>query len=333
MDGRSRTGVLLALLMAATFGTSGIFATALMDAGWSPAATVTIRVTLAAAVLTAPALVALRRHWARLRSDGAIRRSIAGVGGFGLISVAGCQLAYFSAVQRLDVGVALLLEYLGVVLVVAWMWVRHGQRPRRLTAGGSAVAIIGLVLVLDLTGSRGLDPIGVAWALIAAVGLASFYLLSGGAEEPLPPVVFAWAGLSIGALVLALAGATGLMPWRTATSDVVLAGRTTSWLVPVLGLAVVASAIPYIAGIAASRRLGAKLASFLGLPEVIFAVLFAWLLLGQVPTALQLVGGAVIVAGISLVRIDELGRHRSQPSIPRSATAPRSSARAASSAS
>ena len=58
----------------------------------------------------------------------------------------------------MPVGVALLLEYLGVVLVVGWLWLRHGQRPRRLTVAGAVAALAGLVLVLDLTGSARLDP-------------------------------------------------------------------------------------------------------------------------------------------------------------------------------
>ncbi|HYK32733.1 MAG TPA: DMT family transporter, partial [Streptosporangiaceae bacterium] len=59
-------------------------------------------------------------------------------------------------------------------------------------------------------------------------------------------------------------------------------------------------------GIAAARRLGAKLASFVGLVEVLFAIVFAWLLLGQLPTDLQFAGGALILAGVTLVRVDEM---------------------------
>jgi drug/metabolite transporter (DMT)-like permease len=68
---------------------------------------------------------------------------------------------------------------------------------------------------------------------------------------------------------------------------------------------VVAAVIPYLAGIAAARTLGPKLSSFVGLVEVVFAVIVAWLLLGQMPTAMQLFGGALILAGIVLVQIDE----------------------------
>ena len=65
---------------------------------------------------------------------------------YGLFAVAGAQVCYFNAVRYLPVGIALLLEYLGLVLVVIWMWAMHGQRPRRLTLGGSVIAILGLDL-------------------------------------------------------------------------------------------------------------------------------------------------------------------------------------------
>ena len=124
------TGLSLAVLSAATFSTSGTFASALIGAGWSPAAAVTARIAVSALMLTVPALLQLRGRWPLLR------RSAGRVTAYGLVAVAGCQLFYFSAIQRIPVGVALLLEYLGTVLVVGWLWLRHGQRPRRLTVAG-----------------------------------------------------------------------------------------------------------------------------------------------------------------------------------------------------
>ena len=128
---RPRFGLLLALLTAAAFGTSGAFARSLIDAGWTPAAAVTARVTVAALVLLVPSIVALRGRW-RI-----FRRNLPMITAFGLIAIAGCQVAYFNAVQHLSVGVALLLEYMGIVLVVGWLWIRHRQRPHRLTVAGT----------------------------------------------------------------------------------------------------------------------------------------------------------------------------------------------------
>jgi drug/metabolite transporter (DMT)-like permease len=295
------TGLTLAVLSAATFGTSGTFASSLINAGWSPAAAVLTRIALAALVLTVPALLQLRGQWALLR------RGAGRMAAYGLVAVAGCQLFYFNAIERMPVGVALLLEYLGAVLVVGWLWLRHGQRPRRLTVAGAVTAIAGLAMVLNLAGSARLDPIGVMWGLLAAVGLAIYFLLSAAAdEEPLPPVVMAWGGMCVGAAVLAALGWLGVLSMTATAGNVDFLGHRVSWVVPVLGLSLVAAVIAYVAGIGAARRLGAKLASFIGMAEVLFAVLFAWLLLGQLPSAVQFVGGAFILAGVTLVRLDEL---------------------------
>ena len=63
--------------------------------------------------------------------------------------------------------------------------------------------------------------------------------------------------------------------------------------------------LAYCTGIAASRRLGSRLASFVALLEVVAGVTFAWLLLDQLPGALQLLGGALIVAGVVVVKLGE----------------------------
>src|SRR5256886_8325062 len=297
----SRAGLTLAVLSAATFGTSGAFASSLIGAGWSPAAAVITRIAVAALVLTVPAVVQLRGRWSLLR------RGAGRVAAYGLVAGAGCQLFYFNAIARMPVGVALLLEYLAAVLVVGWLWLRHGQRPRRLTVVGAAVAIAGLAMVLDLGGSARIDPVGVMWGLLAAVGLAIYFLLGAATdEEPLPPIVMAWAGMCVGAVALAALGWIGVLPVTASMGSVGFLGHRVSWVVPILGLSLVAAVIAYVEGIGAGPRLGAKLASFIGMAEVLFAILFAWLLLGQLPSAVQFLGGAFILAGVTLVRTDEL---------------------------
>jgi drug/metabolite transporter (DMT)-like permease len=290
---------MLAVLSAATFSTSGSFAAALLETGWSPDAAVTARVAIAALVLTIPAALQLRGRWNLLR------RSALTVLAYGVLAVGAAQLCFFNAVEHLSVGVALLLEYSGTILVVGWMWLRHDQRPRALTLVGAAVAITGLTLVLDVTGSQHIDFVGVLWGLGAAVGLAAYFVVSSQNEAGLPPLAMAWAGLAVCAPLLLIAGLSGVVALHASTSDIELAGWRTSWVVPVLGMSLIAAAFAYCAGIGAARRLGARLASFVGLAEVLFAVLFAWALLDQQPGWQQAVGGVVVLAGIALVRLDD----------------------------
>jgi drug/metabolite transporter (DMT)-like permease len=325
-------GVAIGLVSAMCFGTSGTFGSALIGSGWSPAGAVFARVLVAALALTVPAVLALRGRWRVLL------RSAWQVTVYGLVGVAACQVCYFNAIALMPVGISIMLEYLGIVLIVGWLWVRHGQRPRPLTIGGGVAALGGLALMLNLTGSGGVSLIGVLWALTAAVSMAVYFFQSaatsetGGASDAgaggagadgagvggasaggasagrpadLPPVVLTWGGMVVGSASIALLGATRLMPLRFAGTDVALFGGRTSWIVPVLGLGVLAAAIAYVTGIGAARRLGPKFGSFVAMAEIGFAVLFAWILLHQTPTAMQFVGGALILAGVIAVRLDE----------------------------
>ncbi|MEU2614472.1 EamA family transporter [Micromonospora sp. NPDC007271] len=299
---RERTGVGLglALISALTFATSGTFARSLITGGWSAEAVVLARIGIAALVLAVPGVLALRGRWRVLR------RNAGTVVVFGVLGVAVAQACFFNAVRYLPVGVALLLEYLGIVLVVGWMWLVHGQRPRLLTVAGSLTALGGLVFVLDLTGAGRLDPIGVLWGLGAGVGLAGYFVIAGRVDAALPSVVMASGGMAVGGLALGLLGAVGVLPLRAAAADVTFAGHQVSWLVPIAGLSLIAAVVAYLTGVAGARLLGARLSSFVGLTEVMFAVLIAWLVLGELPSPVQLLGGALIVAGVALVRLDEL---------------------------
>lgn len=292
-------GLGVALASAAAFATSGAFGKSLLVGGWSPGAVVTMRITLAAVVLLVPALWSLRGRWPALRRNAWV------VVGYGLTGVAGCQLAYFNAVTHLSVGVALLLEYLAPVLIVGWLWLRHRQAPRRLTLVGVALAVSGLLLVLDVIGGASISVVGVLWGLGAAVCLVLYFLLADHVDDDVPPLALAGGGLVVGAVSLGLAGLVGVLDMSRGAARVPLGGVVVDWWVPVLVIAIVAAAFAYVTGIAAVRMLGPKVASFVALTEVLFAVLFAWLVLAELPTPVQLVGGLLIVAGLAAVRADE----------------------------
>src|SRR3954454_15543919 len=93
-------GLGLALLSAATFGTSGTFARSLIDAGWSAEAAVAARVGIAATLLAVPAGLPRGGRWH------VARRQLRTVTLFGLLAVAGAQVGFFNAVRYLPVGVA-----------------------------------------------------------------------------------------------------------------------------------------------------------------------------------------------------------------------------------
>lgn len=298
--GRStQSGVLLALTSAVSFGLSGSLARALMDAGWSPAAAVAMRVTIAALVLVVPGLLAVRgRTRLLIKNAGTIVV-------YGLLAVAGAQLLYFLAVSRLDVGVALLIEYTAPVAVVLFMWVARGQRPGRLTFVGAAIAGAGLVLLLDVLSGARVDVVGVLFALGAMVGAATYFVISADDDSGIPPITLAAGGLMFATLVFWITAAVGVLPVTMTTAPVVFTLGTVPWWVPVLALGLVTAALAYVTGIAAARHLGSRLASFVALSEVAAGLAFAWVLLDQQPRVVQLLGALLVLGGVVVVKLGE----------------------------
>ena len=296
---RLASGLGFAVLSAASFGASGALASPLLHHGWSAGAIVLARVGLAALVVLPFGVLALHGRW------DAVRRNARVILGYGAIAVAGAQFCYFSAVQHMPVGPALLIEYTAPAAVVVWMWLRHGQRPGALTLLGAGIAAVGLVLVLDLLSGADLSVVGVLWALAAMVGAATYFIVSADEDSGLPPMALAAGGLVVGTVLLAVLGAVGLLPMRASTASVAYAGRVVDWWVPLLLLGVVTAALAYTSGIAGIRRLGSRLASFVALLEVVAGVLFAWLLLDQLPLPVQLLGGALVLGGVVVVKLGE----------------------------
>jgi drug/metabolite transporter (DMT)-like permease len=296
---RLAAGLAFAVVSATSFALSGPLARPLLESGWSPGAIVLVRVALAAVVVLPLGVLALHGRWVLVRRNAGL------IVLYGVLAVAGAQFCYFSAVQHMQVGPALLIEYTAPAAVVVWMWLRHGERPGPLTLVGAGLAALGLVLVLDLLSGADLDPAGVLWALAAMVGAATYFVISADEGNGLPPMTLAAGGLLVGALGLGLAGLVGLMPMERASAEVAYAGTEVAWWVPLVLLGVVTAAVPYTTGIAAGRRLGSRLASFVALLEVVGGVLFAWLLLDELPRPVQLLGGVLILAGVVGVKLGE----------------------------
>jgi drug/metabolite transporter (DMT)-like permease len=296
---RLGSGLIFALSSSAAFGLSGPLAKGLVEAGWTAGSAVTARLLIAATVMLLPAVISLRGRWSL------VRKNLGLIVAYGAFAVAGCQLAYFNAVNYMEVGVALLIEFTAPVAVIGWLWFRHGQRPGRLTLGGAVIAAVGLVLVLNLVAGVHVDPIGVLWALGAMTGAAVYWLISADEDNGLPPMVLAAGGLSFGGILLLIAGLIGIIPFAAPRTDVAFVGATVPWWVPILALGIVTAAVAYVLGIEASRRLGSRLASFVGLAEVLSALIFAWLLLDETPAPIQLAGGALILLGVIVVKLGE----------------------------
>ncbi len=283
----------VAVLSAAAFGLSGTFIKPLLDAGWSPGAGSITRTGIAAVVLAIPTWRALRGKWS------AVREHWLAVLVFGAIGIAGTQTAYFTAVSRIPVGTALMIEYLSpIVLVVATaIWQR--KFPAARVIAGALLAIGGLGLVLGLGGGAALDPVGVSAAFIAALVCAVYFQLS--ATVPVPPLALTGLGFVIATAVSGVLGVTGLVPVQIGDWTVSLAGTQLSAVVPLAVVVGIATVVAYSMEVTAASHIGARAASFIALTEVLFAIVAAAVVLGQLPGVMQLAGGALLVLGVVCV--------------------------------
>src|SRR6188768_3565185 len=128
-------GLLIALIAAASFGASGAVLKPMFEAGWSPAAVVTVRAFIGGFALLPFALVAMRGRWA------ALWRGRWRVLGMAIVGVSGTQLVYFSAIERIPVGTGILIEYMAPLLLVAVAWVTTRRMPHAVVLVGSVVAL------------------------------------------------------------------------------------------------------------------------------------------------------------------------------------------------
>ena len=290
---------MLAIATALSFGTSGALAKGFIDAGWTPGSVVLARIWIAALALAIPTMWAMRGKWATLRKAWPI------VLLYGALAVAATQLFYFQAVVTIDVGIALLIEYTAPVLVIVWVWVRSRVRPSGATFIGAAIALLGLAVMLDVFSGVSADPAGVLWAFGAMVGAAAYFILSARQDIGVPPIALAGLGLFVGGTVLGLAGLVGILPLHASTDPVTYVFGSVPFWIPLLALGLVSAAIAYVLGIISTRMLGSRLASFVALSEVVAAVFYGWLLVGQVPGLFEIIGGGLILVGVIIVKLGE----------------------------
>lgn len=298
------TGATFIVLAAVCFGTLGPLSRFAGDAGVSALTLVTWRAALGAAVVAA--FISARMMAGSARPV-ALRGIPARDRWFMLAAAVAntlLNLSVFVAFGRISIALALLVFYLypALVALVSVLW--FGERLDGVRWSALAISFAGLVLVL--AGAEGgvgqIDPLGVGLAFVA--GLAQvFYVLAarhGFANVPGPQA----AALTMGGaatLYLVIAAFTGSMAGLVAP----IASVDALW--PVLVAGVIGAGIPTVAYITGIRRLGPSRASILAMLEPVVGVLLAASLLAERPTAIQLAGGALILAAAALLQLRPRG--------------------------
>ncbi|WP_198586838.1 EamA family transporter [Glycomyces xiaoerkulensis] len=294
---RTLLGLLLAVAAAIFFGSAGPAAKAVIEAGVTPLQMVWLRLGGAALLLLPYVWITRRRSLIWL-----FKRNTRYVAAYGIVSFAGVQVCYFVAVSRLPVSIALLLEYLAPALVIAWLVAVRRVRIPVTALTGALTAICGTAVVVEAWTGLRFDLIGVLAGLGAALCQASFFLLSDKADREADPLTMTAGGAVVGAFAVGLLAQPWNLPWGALGDGANIADVS----VPVIGLVawvvVVGTVFAYACGVTAIRMLSAPVAGVIATLEVVVAAISAWLALGERLTAVQILGGVLVLCGALLAQ-------------------------------
>ena len=278
-------GLLAVAVAAALWAVAAAVARTLFDDGVEP-----LELVQARAYISAVGLALLPAAWKRpttsnVRAVVALGLAIALVNGF-----------YYVAIQRLAVAVALVLQYTGPAVVVAWIAITTRKRPAPEILGALVATFVGVVFVSELIGAKlgTLDLVGIACGFGSAVMFATYTLVSEKAGE--------FYGV-IGALFRGFIAASILwlvfqIPQGFPSS--LIDGDNIARVVFVGAAGTLAPFLLYLWGV---QRIRAERAVIAATLEPVVAGVVAWIWLGQVLSAFQLIGGIVIVAAVAALQV------------------------------
>jgi drug/metabolite transporter (DMT)-like permease len=275
---RRTVGVLLAITSATGFGVMPVLTKVVYDSGAGPFGVLSVRFSVAAVLL-----VLLARLRGERLPRGRALRNLALLGGIGYVFE---SLCYFSALTRISAGLTALLLYLYPALVVLLSAVVLRHRPAPVAIGCVVVATIGTALTIGPVAGGQLD--GVLLGLSAAASYAVYIVLSSTATAGVGPLAASAVVMGACGLVYdALAGATAAALPSSAAAWAALAGVT------LLGTVVAVAAF-----FGALALLGPSDTAVLSTVEPVVSVGVAAVALGETLSAIQLVGGTLVIAAV-----------------------------------
>lgn len=291
----------MALTAAALWAVNGVISKVIIESGGVPAQRLTeVRTTGAFAILFV--VLALARPGSlRVR-----REELPVLLTFGVLGLALVQWFYFVAISRLDIGVALLIQYVAPVLVALWARFVYHEPVRRRIWAALCLSIVGVALLVQLWEGLTLDGVGVAAAIGSAITFSIYVLSAERAVRRRDPVSLVCYGFLLATVFWAVIQPLWTFPLDRVDDTVSLLGRLEDLSLPVwllmVWMVVLGTIIPFALLAASLRHIPASRAAITAMFEPVAAIAFAYAWLGEALTAAQLIGGIVVLAGISLAQ-------------------------------
>ncbi|MBA2298808.1 MAG: DMT family transporter [Actinobacteria bacterium] len=303
VEGRERRpllGYAMVTTAALLFAFNGTVSKVVLSSGISSLELTQVRATGAFAGF-ALALLLTRRAALRVRL-----RELPYLAVFGIAGVAFVQWLYFVSIQRLPIGIALLLQYLAPILIALYARTFMHEPVRRRIWLALLLALVGLSFVVEVWSGLALDGLGVAAALSAAVAYSVYVLMAERAVADRDPASLLAYGFLFAAVFWALVRPVWRFPAGRLDDDVSLLGHLSSVSLPVwlllLFVVVGGTMITFLLVTAALRHISATRVGIVAMLEPVAASGVAYLWLGESFGSAQLVGGAIVLAAILLAQ-------------------------------
>jgi drug/metabolite transporter (DMT)-like permease len=266
-----------------------VLARFLLDDGVSPMHLSQMRATISALLLMGILLAVGRGSRLRIAREDVPRMAWFGIAGLALVNA-----TYYAAIDRLAIGVALVIQYLAPLGLLVWLRVAHGRRPASSLWGAVGLSLVGCVLVVRAYDAGDLDGVGVLFAFASMVTFAIYLVAGERAGHRYDPFTTAAWAFGFAALFWLVVRPPWTFPW----------GEFDSARNLTLGLAVVVigTLVPFLLEVAALRHLPASRVGVVATLEPVLGALLAWPVHGEVLAAPQIAGGLVVVAAVAWVQ-------------------------------
>jgi drug/metabolite transporter (DMT)-like permease len=225
---------------------------------------------------------------------------------FGVLGLALVQWTYFAAIERLDIGIALLIQYTAPLLIALWARFVVQEHVRARIWAALALSLVGLGLVVDVWRGLSLDGVGVVFAVGAALSFTFYILMADRGVERRDPISLLCLGMLFSSVFWAILEPWWSFPAEAVDDDVSLLGNLAEYSLPVwllvLSMLVLGTIVPFALLVGALRHLPATRVGIAAMFEPVAATIVAYLWLDETLSGLQLVGAALVLAGILLAQ-------------------------------
>ena len=223
---------------------------------------------------------------------------------FGIIGVAAVQGFYFFSISKLPVSIALIIEFTAPIWITLYVRYIKKETVARSMWLGLLFGFGGLVLVGQVWNGLTFNGIGIISSILDALALAFYFYQASKLRKFVSGETLVLYGMGVTAIFFAIIQPWWSYPFHIFTDSIPLTGRFAGHVAPgwllIAWVIVMGTLVPYLLVTSAIKNMAASTASIIGMLEPIFAGAFAWVLLKETFTAIQLAGAGVVLVGIYL---------------------------------